>query len=84
MATIKTAISIPESLFREVDLLAKKMKISRSELVAKSMQWFLENQKNRNIWEELNQAYSDSPNIHEKKRQNQVKTHHRKLVEGEW
>jgi metal-responsive CopG/Arc/MetJ family transcriptional regulator len=84
MGTVKTAISIPESLFQEADLLARQMEISRSELFAKAVQSFIECYKSRRILEELNHVYDDSPDEGEQKRLEKTKACYRKLVEGEW
>jgi metal-responsive CopG/Arc/MetJ family transcriptional regulator len=78
MTSIKTAISIEESLYQEADTLAKEMKIPRSQLFAIAMAEFLQRQKNRQLVESVNEAYADdldeSENIMlEKMRQHQGK-----------
>ena len=84
MSSIKTAISMPKSLFQETDLLAKKLEVSRSELIVKALTAFIENQKNRQIWEELNRAYHVPPDAQEEKSKKLGKGRYRKLMEGEW
>jgi metal-responsive CopG/Arc/MetJ family transcriptional regulator len=54
---MKTAISIPDSLFSAADRLAKRLGISRSELFQRAMQEFLRENKSRGVTEALNQVY---------------------------
>jgi len=84
MSTMKTAISIQESLFRETKVLANKLHVSRSELFARAMRDFIRKQQNRQLLQQLNMAYDDTPNAEERKWQGKVKNRQRKLVEGEW
>ncbi len=41
MASIKTAISLPESLFEQAEAIAREMKISRSAVVAIALEEFI-------------------------------------------
>ncbi len=84
MASLKTAISIQESLFREVDILAHKMHVSRSQLFARAMGDFIQKQQNRQLLEQLNTAYDDAPDREERKWQGQARNRHRRLVGGQW
>jgi predicted transcriptional regulator len=56
MTSIKTAISIEESLYEEVTALANAMQIPRSQLFAIAMEEFLRRQKNRQLVESVNEA----------------------------
>ncbi|MDM3846241.1 MAG: type II toxin-antitoxin system PemK/MazF family toxin [Aphanizomenon gracile PMC649.10] len=56
MTSIKTAISIEESLYEEVTALANAMQIPRSKLFAIAMEEFLRRQKNRQLVESVNEA----------------------------
>jgi len=60
MSSAKTAISLDEDLFREVDKMAQKMKISRSKLFVIAIRDFLKKSENQALLEKLNAAYSDS------------------------
>jgi predicted transcriptional regulator len=42
---MKTAISLPDELFREIDARAKALKVSRSALLARAAREFLESQR---------------------------------------
>jgi len=54
---MKTAISIPDNLFKEVDRLAKEKKTSRSQIFCKAVTMYLEKIKSQRLLEELNSAY---------------------------
>jgi metal-responsive CopG/Arc/MetJ family transcriptional regulator len=82
MANVKTAISIQEALFKDVDIMAHKMHVSRSQLFARAMRDFIQRQRNRQLLQQLNTAYEDTPDLKEKKWQGQVKVGHRRLVRG--
>ena len=66
MARVKTAISIEESLFREVEFLAENMKVSRSKLFAIALSEYITKQKNQQLLAEINAAYGDAPDKQEK------------------
>jgi metal-responsive CopG/Arc/MetJ family transcriptional regulator len=56
---MKTAISIPDSLFNAAEQLAKRLSISRSELFQRAMRSFLREHKNEGITETLNTVYAN-------------------------
>ena len=56
---MKTAISIPDKVFRKADALAKSMEISRSELYTKALATFVAEHDNAGVTERLNEIYSD-------------------------
>ncbi|PIP43814.1 MAG: hypothetical protein COX17_04895 [Deltaproteobacteria bacterium CG23_combo_of_CG06-09_8_20_14_all_60_8] len=58
---MKTAISIPDNLFREVDLYAKNHGFSRSQLFAKAVAQYLEVYPSDRITKQLNAVYSSKP-----------------------
>ncbi|MGB3513263.1 MAG: hypothetical protein WBA93_29430 [Microcoleaceae cyanobacterium] len=59
MATVKTAISLQESLFEQAEVLAAEMKISRSRLIAIALEEFIGRHQNRLLLEKINAAYED-------------------------
>ena len=59
MATTKTAISLPDGLFQELERLAKELHLSRSGLLALAFEEFVERRQNQKILRELNAAYDD-------------------------
>jgi metal-responsive CopG/Arc/MetJ family transcriptional regulator len=57
---MKTAISIPDQLFEEVEGFSKKHRHSRSEVFVKAVRELLEKEKSRELLEALNEAYSEN------------------------
>jgi metal-responsive CopG/Arc/MetJ family transcriptional regulator len=55
---MKTAISIPDELFHQVDDFAKKQKRSRSEVFAAAAKEYLERLKSKTVLDSLNDVYS--------------------------
>jgi metal-responsive CopG/Arc/MetJ family transcriptional regulator len=55
---VKTAISLPEDLFRLAEAAARKLKMSRSQLYATALAEFLERRKTSKITERLNRIYA--------------------------
>lgn len=84
MPTIKTAVSIQESLFKEAEALARKLEISRSQLFAIALENFIRQYENKQLLEQINAVYSDAPNLDEQTCQTHMKNYRRRLVEGEW
>ena len=84
MANIKTAVSLQKSLFEQVDSLAREMNISRSRLFALALEDFIRRYQNRQLLEQINQAYSDKPDPDDQTYLKQMQAHQRKMVGGEW
>lgn len=59
MPSVKTAISIDESLFREAEALARKLNISRSKLFARAVEEYIRERENEELLERLNAAHAD-------------------------
>ncbi|BAY17886.1 antitoxin ChpI homolog [Anabaenopsis circularis NIES-21] len=55
---MKTAISLPDSVFEEAEALAKQLGISRSELYTKALQAYLQKHNRNQIVSKLNQVYA--------------------------
>ena len=58
---MKTAISIPDSLFEEAEETAKRLGMSRSELYAKAVKTYLAAIRKENITQQLNEVYAEEP-----------------------
>jgi metal-responsive CopG/Arc/MetJ family transcriptional regulator len=56
---MKTAVSLPDELFRKAEIAAKKLNISRSQFYAQALTSFLGQNSSESITEQLNQVYSD-------------------------
>ncbi len=55
---MKTAISIPDPLFKEAERLSKRLRIPRSQLYAKALKAYVERQRAKKIKEALDEVYS--------------------------
>jgi metal-responsive CopG/Arc/MetJ family transcriptional regulator len=54
---MKTAISIPDKVFRSADALARRLGISRSQLYAAAVEEYLARHRARKVTERLNHVY---------------------------
>jgi metal-responsive CopG/Arc/MetJ family transcriptional regulator len=54
---MKTAISIPDAVFRSAEHFAQRSKMSRSELYTKAVAEYVERHRQRGITEALNEVY---------------------------
>ena len=61
MGSVKTAISLDEGLFQEVNRLAGELHVSRSRLFVLAVQEYLKKQENRALLARLNEVYGDDP-----------------------
>ncbi|APB33766.1 hypothetical protein GlitD10_1445 [Gloeomargarita lithophora Alchichica-D10] len=55
---MKTAISLPDSVFEEAEALAQQLGLSRSELYARALQAYLKRYNRNQMLLRLNQVYS--------------------------
>ena len=83
MATVKSAISIEERLFAEVNELARKLNVSRSRLIGMAAQDFIQRHRNKEIIQAINEAYDDGMEA-ETEIVNKMRPHHRHRVKDEW
>jgi hypothetical protein len=56
---MKTAISLPDPLFRSAERLAKRLKISRSALYADAVAAYVVQHQNKSVTERLNEVYGE-------------------------
>ena len=59
---MKTAISIPDPVFKNADKLAKRLGLSRSELYVRAISSFLEEHRGDKVTDLLNEIYDDPDN----------------------
>lgn len=57
--SMKTAISIPDDLFKEVDRIARESRSSRSQIFCLAVKEYLEKLRARKLLEDLDEAYKD-------------------------
>ncbi len=55
---MKTAISLPDSVFEEAEALAQQLGLSRSELYTKALQEYLKQYNHHQMLHQLNQVYA--------------------------
>ena len=55
---MKTAISIPDPVFQEAELLAEKLGVSRSQLYSQAILAYLEERRGERITQALNEIYA--------------------------
>jgi len=84
MANVKTAISLQEPLFREIELLAQELQISRSRLFALAAEAFIQRHQNRKLLQAINDAYDDLPDETDQLLAQKRRQRHRRLVEEQW
>ena len=58
---MKTAISIPDDLFRLAEAAARRLRVSRSKLYATAISEFLDRRQTGAVTERLNEVYSRRP-----------------------
>ena len=56
---MKTAISIPDKVFRSADALAKRLGVSRSQLYSTAISEYLSKHNGKKVTEQLNAVYSE-------------------------
>jgi hypothetical protein len=56
---MKTAISIPDPIFEQAELLAQELSLSRSELYTKAVEVFISHHQSADVTEKLNQVYAE-------------------------
>ena len=83
MATVKTAISMPEGLFKELEAAAEEMQLSRSKVFALAVKEFLRERENRRMLEQLNRVYGVEPDEEERNLAKAMKTRLRRLTAQE-
>ena len=84
MASVKTAISLDPNLLEQVDTLARKIGISRSQAFASAAQHWVEQHRNEQLLKALNAAYADEPSPEEEQLRQAHRDQHRRLVDGQW
>ena len=58
---MKTAISVPDDLFRTAEAAARRLRVSRSKLYATALAEFLERRQANAVTERLNEVYTRRP-----------------------
>jgi predicted transcriptional regulator len=81
---MKTAISLPESLFERVDQLAQELNMPRSHIFVLAVDEFVRRHENRKLLAEINEAYGEIRDREEKLVREGMRRRHREAVKGRW
>lgn len=84
MSTVKTAISVEQNLFAQVEEIASTMNISRSRVFALAAEEFVKRRRSDQITQQLNEAYSDEAREEDLETVRQMRPTHRRLADAEW
>ena len=84
MATVKTAISLEETLFQQVDDVAQKMKVPRSRVFTLALEDFLRRQRNQQLLDRINEAYEDLPDPDDQVRLQTMRREQKRLLKDTW
>ena len=80
---MKTAISLPDEMFKEIEEITRECDCSRSQVFAMAVREFLERRKSRKLLEALNDAYQEPEAPGETRARRQAKAYHAKRVRKE-
>ena len=83
MTTIKTAISIEESLFRQIEEEAAAKEISRSGLISVAIEEYFARREVERVTAILNEVYADGPTSEEKEELEAMWRYHVKLLKDD-
>ena len=83
MASVKSAISIEERLFKQVNDLARELNMSRSRLIGMAVREYIKRHNNRAMIQALNEAYDDVMEV-ETSTIARMRPYHRSVVKDQW
>jgi len=84
MTNIKTAVSIERELFKKAEEAAARMNISRSSFFQMALENYIGYLENLNIFNKLNNVYSDKVSEQQKDTQQIMKSYHTRHLEDTW
>lgn len=79
--SVKTAISMQQHLFDDVNVLAGEMNVSRSKLFVLAIEEFMKKNDSKKMLAQINSAYSDAPDATERKTASAMKRKQRQALE---
>jgi metal-responsive CopG/Arc/MetJ family transcriptional regulator len=77
---MKTAISIPDEIFEEIDRYAKERHYSRSEIIVIAIRELLKKRESEKLLDALNKAYATAESGEEKTTRTKGKRHYAREV----
>jgi len=84
MQAIKTGISVEKKLFEKINDYTRAKKLTRSKFFSLAAQAFIEHQKNKEMFDQINAAYADEPDAVEQSVLRKSRNQHRQIVKREW
>lgn len=82
MPNVKTAISIEKPIFEQMDILARKLNVSRSRLFTMAAKEFLQRRNNIELLKQINAAYEDSSETEPVV--DMMHSNHYRMVKDQW
>ena len=82
-SSVKTAISLQEELFKEVNKLASELHVSRSKLFVMAVKDFIKKKESQDLLSQINNAFSDQPDPEEIKLKIKMRKKQTKNLERE-
>jgi metal-responsive CopG/Arc/MetJ family transcriptional regulator len=77
---MKTTISIPDEIFREIERFSKELRYSRSQVFVMAVKEFLENLKSKELFNALNEVYSEPESLEETTLREKSKRYYSKKI----
>jgi metal-responsive CopG/Arc/MetJ family transcriptional regulator len=77
---MKTAISIPDEIFREIERFSKEHHYSRSQVFVMAVNEFLERLKSKELFNALNEVYSEPESLEETSLREKSKGYYSKKI----
>lgn len=81
---IKTAISLNDIIYEEINALAKRLRVPRSQLFALAAEEFLQRYKKKDLVQKINEALTNQSNRQDKQWLKAAKQKHRQIVDDQW
>ncbi len=83
MATVKTAISLDQALFKETNRTARELRVPRSRVISIALEEFLRRRRSREMTEQLNRVYAAGPTKEERRVQESAMAQLRERLKDE-
>ena len=80
---MKTAISVPDEMFKEIEKVTKECDCSRSQVFVMATREFLERRKSKKLLEALKDSYKATETREEIKARRQAKAYHSRKIQKE-
>jgi metal-responsive CopG/Arc/MetJ family transcriptional regulator len=65
MTTVKTAISLKKRIYKQMDVMARRLRVPRSQLCSMALEDFFRRYETKELMRKLNEAYADPTPLEE-------------------